>query len=79
MTPGQVYGVPGLTLFRRSARGILGLSPGPEALRPGGESSTSGGGCLCSDMGSATDDGCKPGRGGILRVFPGDRDVINNF
>ena len=79
MSPGQSYGVPSLALSRRRARGILGLSPGPEVLRPGGEGSTSGGGCLCSDIGSAADDGCKPGRGGILRVFPGDRDVVNNF
>ena len=79
MTPGQVYGVPGLTLSRRRARGILGLSPGPEALRPGGEGSTSDGGCFCSDISSATDDSCKPGRGGILGVFPGDKDVINSF
>ena len=79
MTPGQVYGVPGLTLSRRRARGILGLSPGPEALCPGGEGSTSSGGCLCSDISSMADDGCKFGRGGILRVFPGDRDVVNTF
>ena len=33
MSPGQVYGVPGLALSRRRARGILGLSPGSEVER----------------------------------------------
>ena len=79
MTPGQVYRVPGLLLSRRGARGTWELSPGPEAPCPGGEGSTRSGGCLCSDISSMTDDGCKFGRGGILRVFPGDRNVVNNF
>ena len=64
---------------RRGARRVLGQTPSSESVCPGCEGGSSVGEGFCYNLGTAPDDCSELGEGGILGVFPGDKDMINDF